>query len=114
MTANRFRFRVWDEEDGRYLTEDEPYCITNDGMLYVLCDNGMMPAIGFDPESSTGLLDSQGREIFDGDKAKYFGESYPIGRHPLHGHFTIGEEQLLTYGDARVCTITGNIHEVGS
>lgn len=110
MTANRFRFRMRDELRKCYVNLEEIVSSVIEWGKKNECVI-LMPHMDCVFEQSTGLLDSQGREIFEGHKVRYYSGEYPIGRHPLHGHFTIGEEQLLTFGDARVCTIIGNIHE---
>ena len=68
--ANRFRFRVWDNDNGQYQLNgaigSDPQ---NNGIFQIYASPGCTI------EQSTGLLDSQGREIFEGDVVEIEWES---------------------------------------
>ena len=81
MSNDRFRFRVWDNENNEYLDEAYPSSIYSDGSLYAFeekydANSNEMVALFeiqnncLTVEQCTGLEDENGKLIFEGDKVR--------------------------------------------
>lgn len=116
---NRFKFRVWDEENKKFL-ETERCFIDGNGNFTYKDSQGIANywTSDFIIEHSTGLTDKNGKEIFEGDMLIYEGDisgevCYDYNRACFCMKWDDGENTLFQkYWDYNDIEITGNIHEV--
>jgi uncharacterized phage protein (TIGR01671 family) len=125
MSSRPIRFRAWDSKDNRWLREDE-VSIVSSGELLDLAGNYMPEDRGVVIQQFTGLLDKNGKEIYEGDvmnlKSKYeFENDKPIDtnsevlfvdggfRMDFHG-MRLTKELLKSQGNWDLKVI-GNIYE---
>jgi len=101
MKANRFRFRAWDkDEEKMYHHTVVPSSLTfvNDDTWRIEDDCGELTTEAFAIlMQSTGLTDSKGREIFEGDVVEIKGEMRQsnFGK-PNHYQVVHGSSSLVT------------------
>jgi len=129
MKANRFRFRAWVNKEF-----DDGECHMVEGWLKDQCEwfqlnrNGQELMWGWNEECeepllvgrdvtlefSTGLVDKNGVEEFEGDVVKLYGEAFVVKR--LDSGEYIGDNSdmkhgLLSHYELKGAEIIGNVHE---
>lgn len=114
--ANRFRFRLWSKRENRMLPALQHPSLCMNGELYA---SGMNVTEHYVMMFSTGLQDSCGVEIFEGDVLRYEGDEYPcfvawVDRDAQFATFDCADptEQLDTMAAYGGCGwVIGNTHE---
>lgn len=75
MTNSRFKFRVWDNENKKFISRHTAVYLDVEGV--VMASGGgienkyMQQVSGFEVTQSTGLYDCDGKEIWEGDMIDY-------------------------------------------
>lgn len=126
---NRFKFRVWDKKSklmiNNIVLDPRPIiCYKHDDFLQLIADDENYTKIlkrnNYDPEDwifqqFTGLLDKNGKEIYEGDIVKTSYTIYPIQSVEFSGGmFKLSNlclDDTPLYYDADSCEIIGNIFE---
>ena len=130
MENDKLRFRVWDDNNKKYIFNHDEICITQSG-LFAIYDRPLLTiwspfAAGIIIEQCTGLSDKNGKLIYIGDIIKCGdgpfrtatveyanGENFIDGIYPFNLYHDCGDEchcQLRDYPEY-ACEIIGNIHE---
>lgn len=102
MTANRFKFRVWDNKlkmlfkEGCLVCPVDDFFINGDGELYKREPEGYVQFVTLDERYiisySTGLTDKNGKEIFEGDIIE-IDKPHPSYKHKEKGVIEFGDHQ---------------------
>jgi len=127
------KFRVWDKEDKRMITHEQdfiPLKVTSIGLLrlnphHVESFWEIMPIERFELMQFTGVKDSNGVGIYEGDLFEDLGSDFDYllcEWNSTHGHFEINgyfkdhegeqriEEHALLLANTEDLTVIGNIH----
>lgn len=119
VKPNRFRFRAWDVKERRMLKLG---CMMFQGevneVVYLNID-GALGTVSTDErdlivQQSTGLLDAEGREVFEGDILTWDGFTRSVEWNDTTATLTLCREfrpQIPVYMHARRAKIIGNIYE---
>lgn len=109
MSNDRFKFRVWDNDENEYLQEGALIDSRTGDIA------GYFPADQYTIEQCTGLTDKNGKLIYEGDVLLFNGSRNPV-------YFDDGSFVILHSGSVfipikqkytDVFEIIGNIHEMG-
>jgi len=77
MSKREIKFRAWDNREKRYVSSS---MVQNQVILTEPTEHGFKLKTCFILEQFTGLLDKQGKEIYEGDIIKYPNEIYRMFR----------------------------------
>lgn len=110
-------FRVWDDLNKAY-QDPEDYYLDSDGDLYIWRHQRGYPTQVYSckVEFWTGLTDSEGVKIFEGDKVKYDGSVFVIHfenaeyimKSKIRGYYALSP---IAPNSEEVLTVIGTIHE---
>ena len=110
-------FRVWDDGNRHYVTNLDAYMMGHDGVIYhEFMFGGWKQVYDCTLEFWTGLTDSEGVKIFEGDKVKYDGSVFVIHfenaeyimKSKIRGDYALSP---IAPNSEEVLTVIGTIHE---
>lgn len=91
--SRELKFRVWDVEEKCWIPKDQ-YLIDYEGYLYTGKDNCyLLEMIDYKISQFTGLLDKNGKEIYEGDVLK-IEKLHPLCSNKLSATYVIEWENL--------------------
>lgn len=110
MNNDRFKFRVWDNNQNEYRQDNVTLC--KDGCPYIILGGYWFYEHNCIIEQCTGLRDKNGKLIYEGDVVLF------VGKVNLAVQYTPNEWEMagddvnvpLTENTARFVKIVGNIH----
>jgi hypothetical protein len=101
------KFRVWSKRDKRFITNDCFVAVTNKGWIYFDTLSVSGPRLNpdlYDILLYTGLVDKQGREIYEGDILEFESQSWLDA---LNGEPMKKRKEVISWDGERLCWWVG-------
>ena len=106
-----FKFRVWDKLDKRYIYPDKSYhFVINLNGIFQNFQNGS-GGDEYEIQQFTGLIDSYGVDIYEGDVVEWKSFEGTLRREPVTFDNGVFWVDLPLYEVNEICKVLGNINE---